>query len=93
MKNLFSTLLGGALVLVAFEGGALFGKHQTTEQWKAREAETIQVYENGLDTLSNLVNEAYGEDAVEVSQRTDGSKLYTIDVSKINHIRAKSSRK
>ena len=36
MKNLFSTLLGGALVLVAFEGGALFGQHQTTEQWKAR---------------------------------------------------------
>lgn len=93
MKNLFSTVLGGALVFAAFGMGAVFGQHQTNEQWQARETETRQVYENGLDALSDIVNDAYGEDVVKVSQDTDGAKLYTIDAGKINYIRAKSSRK
>ena len=43
--------------------------------------------------LSDLVNDAYGEDIVKVSQRTDGSKQYTIYASKINHRTTKTSRK
>lgn len=93
MKKLFSTVLIGTLVYGAFGMGAVFGQHQTTKQWQARETETRQVYESGLDTLSDLVNDAYGEDVVEVSQRTDGSKLYTIDAGKINHRAIKTSRK
>lgn len=93
MKDLFSTALGASLCAAAFGMGAVVEQHQTTEQWQARETETRQVYESGLDTLSDLVNDAYGEDVVEVSQRTDGSKLYTIDARKINNRTIKTSRK
>lgn len=93
MNKLFSTVLVGALAYGAFGMGAVFGQHQTTKQWQAREAETRQVYESGLDTLSDLVNDAYGKDVVEVSQRADGTKLYTIDARKINNRTIKTSRK
>lgn len=91
--KLFSAFMIGTLAYGSFAMGAVFGQHQTTKQWETRETKTIQAYEEGLDYLSDVVNDAYGEDIVKVSQRTDGSKQYTIYASKINHRTTKTSRK
>lgn len=94
MKNLFSDkVLKGLLVLATFGTGAVFGQYVTIKQWETIVTDARSTYEEGLDTLSDLVNNAYDEDVVTVSQREDGSKLYTINASKINHKTIKTSTK
>lgn len=84
--KLFNATIIGLGLTSAFIWGVNVGQYKANKYWKTRETKTIQAYEEGLDYLSDVVNNAYGEDTVRVSQNENGTKLYNVDASKINFI-------
>lgn len=94
--KLFNVTIIGLGLTAAFVWGANAGQYKANKYWETRETKTIQAYEEGLDYLSDIVNDAYGEDTVYVSQNEDGNKQYSINASKINfinRIKVESSKK